>query len=82
MLDKNANIVGMAHAGKRLSDGPDLFIPIETAMKALDLTFCNKVFVEETPWEEEVKPETPTATAIDTDKTDKVPAPMDAKEAK
>lgn len=82
LLDKNANIIGMAHAGKRLSDGPDLFIPIETAMKALDLTFCNKVFVEETPWEEEVKPETPTATAIDTDKTDKAPVPMDAKEAK
>ena len=82
LLDKNANIVGMAHAGKRMSDGPDLFIPIETAMKALDLTFCNKPFVNETPWEEEVKPETPVATAIDTDKTDKAPVPMDAKEAK
>ena len=51
-------------------------------MKALDLTFCNKPFTNEAPWEEEVKPATPVATAIDTDKTDKAPVPMDAKEAK
>ena len=91
LLDKNANIVGIAHATKKVSNGPDLFIPIETALKALDLSFCNKAFVNDEPWKEEipvekVEPEKPKSTglaaAIDNDKSDKAPEVMNAKEAK
>lgn len=82
LIDKSGNIVGLAHSGKKLEDGPDLFIPIETALKALDMSLCDKNFVNAEPWKEEVVVETTTATAIDSDTSDKAPVVMEAKERK
>lgn len=84
LLDRNANIVGMAHSGKKLEDGPDLFIPIEIALKALDLSFCDRSFTNAEPWKKTTvtTTTTKTAVAIDSDKTDKSPVVMEAKERK
>lgn len=97
LADKKGNIIGIAHSGKKSEDGPDLFIPIETALEALDLSICGEVLkVDEnsgikeivtvteevkTEVKKEVKPDG-IAAAIDADKTDKAPKPMDGKEKK
>lgn len=89
LVDKKGNIVGIAHSGKKAEDGPDLFIPIETALEALDLSICGDVLkVEENSSIKEIvevkkkaEPEG-IAKAIDEDKTDKAPKPMDGKEKK
>ena len=89
LVDKKGNIVGIAHSGKKAEDGPDLFIPIETALEALDLSICGDVLkVEENSGIKEIvevkkkaEPEG-IAKAIDEDKTDKAPKPMDGKEKK
>lgn len=81
LIDKQGNIVGLAHSGKKLEDGPDLFIPIETALKALDLSICDKQFSTAEPWKETIVVKE-TATAIDNNKSDKAPKVMDTKEVK
>ena len=40
LIDQNGNIVGLAHSGKKLEDGPDLFIPIETGLTSLGVSIC------------------------------------------
>ncbi len=89
LADKKGNIIGIAHSGKKSEDGPDLFIPIETALEALDLSICGEVLkVDENSGIKEVvevKQEVKTtgiAKAIDEDKTDKAPQPMTGKEKK
>lgn len=44
LIDNNGNIVGLAHAGKTAEEDPDLFIPIETALKSLGLSICGRPF--------------------------------------
>ena len=89
LVDRKGNIAGIAHSGKRTEDGPDLFIPIETALEALDVSICGDVLkVEENSGIREVveiKQEPVSegvAQAIDSDKSDKAPAPMTGKEKK
>lgn len=80
LIDKNGNIVGIAHDSKKLEDGPDLFIPIETALKSLGLEICGREFREKKPAAVKTY-ETPLADAIDASK-DKSPEPMKGKERK
>lgn len=47
LIDNNGNIVGLAHAGKAAEDDPNLFIPIETALKSLGLSICGRAFTEQ-----------------------------------
>lgn len=44
LIDKNGNIVGIAHESKKLEDSPDLFIPIETALKSVGMEICGREF--------------------------------------
>ena len=89
LLDKKGNIAGIAHSGKKVEDGPDLFIPIETALEALDVSVCGDVIkVEENSGISEVveiKEEPKSegiAQAIDSDTSDKAPQPMTGTEKK
>ncbi|MBQ8437076.1 MAG: trypsin-like peptidase domain-containing protein [Alphaproteobacteria bacterium] len=89
LVDRKGNIAGIAHSGKKSEDGPDLFIPIETALEALDVSICGDVLkVEENSGIKEVVEvkQTPksegVAEAIDSDKSDKAPTPMTGKEKK
>lgn len=49
LIDKNGNIVGISHSGKNTEDTPDLFIPIETALKGLGLEICGREFSNKRP---------------------------------
>lgn len=80
LIDKHGNIVGMAHKSKKSDENPDLFIPIETALKALGLEICGREFGTRKPAGFKAY-ETPLADAIDNSK-DKTPTPMKAKEKK
>ncbi len=80
LIDKNGNIVGISHDSKKLEDGPDLFIPIETALKSLGLEICGREFKAKKPAAVKTY-ETPLADAIDASK-DKAPKPMTGKERK
>ncbi len=78
LIDKHGNIVGMAHKTKKTDDNPDLFIPIETALKGLGLEICGRDFGTRKPAGFEL---TPLADAIDAS-TDKTPKAMDSKDKK
>ncbi len=80
LIDKNGNIVGLAHESKKTEDGPDLFIPIETALKSLGLEICGREFTNKKPAAIKTY-ETPLADAID-NSTDKSPKAMSGKERK
>ena len=79
LIDKNGNIVGLAHKSKKTDDNPDLFIPIETALKGLGLEICGRDFGTRKPVG--FKAYTPLADAIDASK-DKTPVPMKGLERK
>ena len=87
LVDRKGNVTGIAHSGKKSEDGPDLFIPIETALEALDVSICGDILsVDENSGIKEVvevkqEPEG-VAEAIDSDKSDKAPTPMTNKEKK
>lgn len=50
LIDENGRILGLAHTAKTNDNSPDLFLPIETAMKSLGLEICGKPFpVQQTP---------------------------------
>ncbi len=81
LIDKNGNIVGISHESKKTADGPDLFIPIETALKSLGLEICG---METRAVKQPVAVktyETPLADAIDAS-TEKAPETMVKKERK
>ena len=80
LIDSHGNIVGMAHKTKKTDETPDLFIPIETALKSLGLEICGREFETRKPVGFKVK-ETPLADAIDASK-DKAPEPMKSKDKK
>lgn len=44
LIDEKGRITGMAHTSRPIKDGPDLFLPIETAMKSLGVGICGKEF--------------------------------------
>ena len=78
LIDKNGNIVGLAHKTKKTDDNPDLFIPIETALKGLGLEICGRDFGTRKPAGFKA---TPLADAIDASK-DKTPVPVKGLERK
>lgn len=49
LIDKNGNIVGLAHEDRKSETSPDLFIPIETALKGLGLEICGREFSSRVP---------------------------------
>ena len=81
LIDKNGNIVGIAHESKKLEDSPDLFIPIDTALKALGLEICGRAAPAKKPAAIKTY-ETPLADAVDNSKDDKAPKPMKGLEKK
>lgn len=78
LIDKHGNMVGMAHKTKKFDDSPDLFIPIETALKGLGLEICGRDFGTRKPAGFEL---TPLADAIEAS-GDKTPKPMSNKDKK
>lgn len=76
LIDEHGTINGMSHAGKKFEDGPDLFIPITTAINSVGLEICGQ---------ENKAPKVPMAvikpvsTAIDGFTDSKEPKPMDKK---
>ena len=49
LIDEKGRITGMAHTSRPIKDGPDLFLPIETAMKSLGVGICGKEFPQPKP---------------------------------
>ena len=81
LIDQKGNIIGISHKSKKDDTSPDLFIPIETALKALGLDICGqKPLIGSKP--KAVRVYTPIADAIDNSKTDKSPTPVSTKERK
>lgn len=76
LIDEHGTINGMSHAGKKFEDGPDLFIPITTAINSVGLEICGQ---------ENKAPKVPMAvikpvsTAIDGFTGSKEPKSMDKK---
>lgn len=44
VLDESGRYQGMSISGKRLGDGPDIFIPLETVLQAVGLEICGREF--------------------------------------
>lgn len=80
LIDKNGNIVGIAHESKKLDDSPDLFIPIETALKSVGMEICGREFSQKKPAAIKTY-ETPLADAID-NSGNKAPKVMKGSERK
>ncbi len=78
LIDMHGNIVGIAHVSKKSDNSPDLFIPIETALKALGLEICGRPFDGDKP---KAFKQTPLADAID-NSTDKTPIPLEGLQRK
>ncbi len=81
LIDANGNIVGIAHESRKLDDSKDVFIPIETALKALDLEICGHKTEGRKPVTFKIK-QTSLADAIDASKGSKAPKVMKSKERK
>ena len=80
LIDEHGRVVGIAHSRRHSKDSPDLFLPIETAMKSLGVEICGKAFPEPKPrpqksWRQ------PVASLID-NPVAKAPEAMDKKERK
>ena len=76
LIDQKGNVIGIAHETKKSDNSPDLFIPIETALKSLGLEICGQKPGIGKP--KAVQIYTPIADAIDNSVADKAPKPMDA----
>ena len=76
LIDQKGNIIGIAHETKKTDTSPDLFIPIETALKSLGLEICGQAPVVEKP--KSIRIYTPIADAIDNSKADTSPKPVEA----
>ena len=78
LIDNKGTINGLSASGKKLEDGPDLFVPIETALKSVGLTICDETFSNK-----EIPQITrPISNAVETNTGNKEPGVMDAKERK
>ena len=76
LIDQKGNIIGIAHESKKSDNSPDLFIPIESALKSVGLEICGQ---KSSPYKpKEVQIYTPIADAIDNSPADKSPKPMSA----
>ena len=75
LIDQRGNIIGIAHKTKKDDNTPDLFIPIETALKAVGLDICGQRPAPDKP--KAVRIYTPIADAID-NSGDKKPQPVKA----
>lgn len=75
LIDQKGNIIGIAHKSKKDDNLPDLFIPIETALKAVGLDICGQRPYTAKP--KAVRIYTPIADAIDKS-GDKKPKPVSA----
>ena len=75
LIDQKGNVIGIAHESKKSDNSPDLFIPIDTALKSLGLEICGQKPTTKTHKPKAVKyTPTPIADAID-NSTDKSPKP-------
>ncbi len=83
LIDKNGNIVGIAHDSRKTTDGPDLYLPVETALKGLGLEICGRAFPVRAKKPVAVQTYvTPLADAIDNSTGPKAPKPMTGLESK
>ena len=70
LFDNKGTIYGISHMGKRLEDGPDIFIPIDVAIKSVGLDICGReVVIKKKP---EKKPAKPISKLIEKSKAPKV----------
>ena len=50
LIDQFGTINGIAHSTIKTEDGKDLFIPTETALRAVGLSICEKLYTTPSPW--------------------------------
>ncbi len=54
LIDQFGTINGISHSSKKTEDGKDLFIPTETALRAVGLSICEKIYKTPSPWQKTV----------------------------
>ncbi len=81
LIDEKGRITGMAHTSRTVADGPDLFLPIETAMKSLGLEICGKAFPQVQPKPQKAWRQKSVAPLIE-NTVQKAPEAMKAKDRK
>lgn len=54
LVDEHGTINGIAHAGQKTSQGKDLFLPTETALRSVGLSICEKLYEKPSPWQQSV----------------------------
>ena len=81
LIDEKGRITGMAHTSRPIKDGPDLFLPIETAMKSLGVGICGKEFPQPKPKPPKSWRQKSVAPLIE-NTVQKAPEAMDVKERK
>lgn len=81
LIDEKGRITGMAHTSRPIKDGPDLFLPIETAMKSLGVGICGKEFPQPKPKPQKSWRQKSVAPLIE-NTVQKSPEAMDVKERK
>lgn len=81
LIDEKGRITGMAHTSRPIKDGPDLFLPIETAMKSLGVGICGKEFPQPKPKPQKSWRQKSVAPLIE-NTVQKAPEAMDVKERK
>ncbi len=50
LVDDKGNIYGIAHYGRRYNDEADMYMPIEEALKSLNVELCGRDFLNQNPW--------------------------------
>lgn len=81
LIDEKGRITGMAHTSRPIKYGPDLFLPIETAMKSLGVGICGKEFPQPKPKPQKSWRQKSVAPLIE-NTVQKAPEAMDVKERK
>ena len=81
LIDEKGRITGMALTSRPIKDGPDLFLPIETAMKSLGVGICGKEFPQPKPKPQKSWRQKSVAPLIE-NTVQKAPEAMDVKERK
>ena len=81
LIDEKGRITGMAHTSRPIKDGPDLFLPIETAMKSLGVGICGKEFPQPKPKPQKSWRQKSVAPLIE-NTVQKAPETMDVRERK
>ena len=81
LIDEKGRITGMAHTSRPIKDGPDLFLPIETALKSLGVGICGKEFPQPKPKPQKSWRQKSVAPLIE-NTVQKAPEAMDVRERK